>query len=149
MISIFDELVLNVLIHHIEPVLDVVFGPSWHLLDDFGPLVSNREPFFQNEDIFQQTKRIFLDLRVKEVYPTLSALLAVPGDSEAGVELVCNLGPLLGTIFSDQFNQLFIFSLDPVALLDGRLLVLVELVLALGVITARDEPCYLDPIILV
>lgn len=40
---ILDVLVLNVLEHHVEAILHVVLSPTWHLLDDLGPLVTNAE----------------------------------------------------------------------------------------------------------
>ena len=63
--------------------------------------------------------------------------------------MVSDLRPLLCTILTDQFHELLVFSFDPVTLLYGRLLVLVELVLALRIISSWDEPSDLDPVILV
>ena len=149
MISIFYKFVFDVLIHHVEPIFNVVFGSSGHLFYDLWPLVPYGKSFFKNKDIFAKTEGIFLDLRVEEVDPPLPTLLAVPGDTKASIELVSDLRPLLCTILTDQFHELLVFSFDPVTLLYGWLLVLVELVLALRIISSWDEPSDLDPVILV
>jgi len=149
MISIFYKFVFDVLIHHVEPIFNVVFGSSRHLFYDLWPLVTYRKSFLEDKDIFAETEGILLNLRVEEVYPPLSALLAVPGDPKTSIELVSDLRPLLCTILTDQFHELLVFSFDPVTLLYGWLLVLVELVLALRIISPWDEPSDLDPVILV
>jgi hypothetical protein len=76
-------------------------------------------------------------------------LLAVTGDPQASVELVGDLGPLFSAVFSNEFDEFFVLSFDPITFLDGRLLVLVELVLTLGIVSARDETSNLYPVILV
>lgn len=65
------------------------------------------------------------------------------------VEHDCNVAPLLGPILPNEPDQLLVLLLAPVTLLDGGLLVLVELVEALGVVAARDKSSNLYPIILV
>ena len=69
--------------------------------------------------------------------------------TEILVKLLRDLTPLFGAVLTDEFDQLLIFALHPITLLDGRFLILVELVLALRVVTARDEASDLDPVILV
>lgn len=49
----------------------------------------------------------------------------------------------------DEPHELLVLSLDPVALLDGRLLVLVELVLTLRVISPWNERGNFNPIVFV
>lgn len=149
MISIFDKFVFDVLIHHVEPIFNVVFGSSGHLFNNLWPLVPYGKSFFKNKDIFAKTEGIFLNLRVEEVYPSLSTLLAIPSNTKASIELIGDLRPLLCTILTDQFYELLVFSFDPVTLLNGWLLVLVELVLALRIISSWDEPCDLNPVILI
>jgi hypothetical protein len=39
-IAILDELILDVFVHHVESIFNVVLGPTWHLFYDFGPFVS-------------------------------------------------------------------------------------------------------------
>ena len=75
-------------------------------------------------------------------------MLAISGHTKICIELVGYLTPLLGSILSNQFDQFLIFSLDPVALLNRGLFILIEFILALGVIPARYETSNLDPIIL-
>jgi len=119
MIPVFYEVVLDVLIHHVEPVFNVVLCSSRHLLDNLRPLVTNRQPFLQNKDIFSKTERVFFNLRIKEVDPALSALLAVPGDTQASIELICDLRPLLGSVFANELDKLLVLSFDPVTFLDS------------------------------
>ena len=82
----------------------------------------------------------------QKVDPSLTALFAVSGRLQLGIELGGDSAPLLGAILSDQLNELFIFFLCPVALVDGRLLVLIELVQALGVISSWNEASDLNPV---
>jgi hypothetical protein len=63
--------------------------------------------------------------------------------------LVGDLTPLLRTIFPDKPDKLLIFSLDPVTFLDGRFLILIELILTLRVVSAWNEMGNLNPVILV
>ena len=146
---VLNELILDVLVHHVEPILNVVLSPSRHLLDDLGPLVPDVQALLKNEDVFGQAERVLFDLWVEEVDPPLSALLSVSGSTEILVKLLGDLAPLFGTVLSNQFDQLLILALHPVALLYGRLFILVELVLALRVVSAWDEAGDLDPVILV
>ena len=147
--SILDVLVLDVFEHHIESILNIVLGSARHLLDDFGPLVANAQSFLQDQDVLLQAEGILLDLRVQEVDPSFSALFTVAADVQTFVELRGDLAPLFGTVRPDEPHELLVLSLDPVALLDGRLLVLVELVLALRIITPRNERGNLNPIVFV
>lgn len=147
--TVLDELILYVFEHHIESILHVVLRPPRHFFDYFRPLVADAQSLLQYQYIFLQTEWLFLDLWVQEVDPALSALLAVSRHVQIDVQLVCNLTPLLCSLFSDETDQLFVLSLDPVALLYRRLLVLVELVLALRVVSARNEARYLYPVVLV
>mmetsp|Transcript_41430 Transcript_41430/g.63201 ORF Transcript_41430/g.63201 Transcript_41430/m.63201 type:complete len:224 (-) Transcript_41430:447-1118(-) len=149
MVPVLDKLILDVLKHHVEAVLHIILGSARHLFYDFRPFVSDGQSLLQDKDILFQAERVFLNLGIQEVDPALSALLSVPVDAQVGVQLVGYLTPLLGTVFAYQLNEFFVFPLNPVAFLDGRLLVLVELVLALGVVSARDESCDLYPVILV
>ena len=34
-ISVLDEFIFNVFVHHVESIFDIVLGSSWHLFDDF------------------------------------------------------------------------------------------------------------------
>jgi hypothetical protein len=34
-ISVLDEFIFDVFIHHIESIFDIVLGSTWHLLNDF------------------------------------------------------------------------------------------------------------------
>jgi hypothetical protein len=61
-----------------------------------------------------QSKGIFLDFWVQEVDPSLTALLSISLDVQILVELICNLAPLLGSVFPDQLDELFILPFDPV-----------------------------------
>ena len=149
MVAVFDELIFDVLIHHVEPILDVVFRSARHLFDDLRPLVADGESLLKDKNIFAYTEWILFDLGIQEIHPSFSALLAVSRDAKTSIELVSNLRPLLGAILSYELHKLLIFPLDPVTLLDRRLLVLVELVLALRIISSGDEPSDLDPVILV
>lgn len=99
---ILDEFVLNVLEHHIEPIFDIVFSSARHFLDNFGPLISNAESLFEDENIFLQTEGILLDFWIEEIDPSFSALFAIPVDLEALVELRGNLTPLLGSVLPDK-----------------------------------------------
>jgi hypothetical protein len=65
------------------------------------------------------------------------------------IDLILHLGPLFGAVLPNEFDEFFVLSFDPIALLDGRLLVLVELVLTLRIVSAWDEACNLNPVILV
>ena len=146
---ILNELVLNVLEHHVETVLDVVLCAAGHLLDDLRPLVANAETLLKDEHVFSERERILLDLGIEEVDPALSALLSVPVGAEIQVERGRNLAPLACAVLADQSDELFVFALHPVTLLNGRLFVLVKLVLALGVVPAWYEAGDLHPIVAV
>lgn len=76
-------------------------------------------------------------------------MLAVPGHAQASIELISNLGPLLGAVLTDQLDKLLVLPLDPVALLNCGLFVLVKLVLTLRIVATRDEAGNLYPIVLV
>ena len=67
--------------------------------------------------VLSQRKRIFLDFRVQEVYPSLTTLLAISTGAKLVIELRSNSAPLLGAVFSDQLDELLILSFCPVALL--------------------------------
>lgn len=58
-------------------------------------------------------------------------MLAVSVDPEDSIELGGYKTPMLGAVVVDQLYEFFVLSLCPVALLNGRLFVLIELVLAL------------------
>ena len=149
MSSILDEFIFDIFEHHVKSILHIVFSSSRHFFDDFGPFVSNTKPLFKDENIFCKAEWVFLDFRIQKVNPSLSALLTVSINGEILIQLVGNLTPLLCSIFSDEPDKLFIFSLDPIAFLYRRLLILVEFVLTLGVISPRDESSDLHPVILV
>lgn len=46
MVSILDELILDVLIHHVESVFDIVLSSTRHFFYDLRPFVSNGQSFF-------------------------------------------------------------------------------------------------------
>lgn len=56
---------------------------------------------------------------------------------------------MLGAVVVDQLYEFFVLSLCPVALLNGRLFVLIELVLALRVVSAWNKAGNLDPVVFV
>ena len=56
---------------------------------------------------------------------------------------------MLRTIISDKANKFLVFSSNPVTLLDCRFFVLIKFVLALWIISSRDEPCYIHPVIFI
>lgn len=76
-------------------------------------------------------------------------MFSISGNIEILIQLIGNLTPLLGAILSDESDELLIFSLNPVTLLDRRFLVLIELVLALRIVTAGNEMRNLDPVVFV
>ena len=120
MVSVLEELVLDVLVHHVESILGVVFCPSGHLLDDLSPLVSDFDLLLQDEDVFLNREWFFLDLRVKEVHPSLPALLSITVLSlelklvvvyifvillhEVIIEILCNLVPVLGAVLLNNLD---------------------------------------------
>lgn len=146
---VLDELIFDVFVHHIESVFNVILCPARHFFDDLGPLVADRQALLENKDVFGEAEWVLLDLWVQEVDPSFSTLFTISGGTKILVKLFRNLTPLFGTVLANQFDQLLIFTLHPITLLDGRFLILVELVLALRVVTARDEASDLDPVILV
>ena len=119
MISVLYQFILNILIHHIESILDVVFCSSWHILYDFRPFVSNGKTLLKNKDILRKVEWVLLDLRIEKVYPSFSALLSISSYLQILIKLVCDLAPLLGTVLSNKPDKLFILSLDPITLLYG------------------------------
>lgn len=146
---VLNKLIFDILVHHIEPIFNVVLCPTRHFFNDLGPLVADRQALLENKDVFSEAERVLLDLWVQEVDPPFSALFTVSVGAKILVKLLRDLTPLFGTVLANQFDQLLIFTLHPITLLDGRFLILVELVLALRVVTARDEASDLDPVILV
>jgi hypothetical protein len=119
-VSVLQEFVLDVLVHHVESILGVVFGSPWHLLNDLSPLVSNFDLFLQDKDVFLNREWLFLDLWVKEVDPSLPALLSITVLSlelklvvvnifvillhEVIIEILCYLVPMLGAILLNNLD---------------------------------------------
>lgn len=53
MISVLDEFILDVLVHHVESIFHIILRPTWHLLDDLRPLVADGEPLLQDQDVLR------------------------------------------------------------------------------------------------
>jgi len=148
-VSILYKFVFYVFVHHIETIFYIIFSSSRHFFYDFRPFVADWEAFFQDLNIFKQTERVFLNLRIEEVNPSFTTLLAVSSCIQIFVKLLGYLTPLFCAIFSDELHEFFIFFFYPVTLLNRRLFVLIEFILALWVITSRNKSCNLDPVIFI
>lgn len=83
---VLDVLILYILEHHVESIFDVIFGPSGHFLDYFGPLITYVESFFQDQNILLQSERIFFNLRIEEIHPPFAALFTIPIGTKIGIE---------------------------------------------------------------
>ena len=155
MISIFEEFVFDILVHHVESVFRVVFCPSWHLLDYLRPLVTDFDLLLQNEDVLLNRERLFLDLRIQEIDPSLPALLSITVLSfqlklfavkivvvllhQVVIEILCYLVPVLGPILLDNFDQLIVLFLTPYALFDAISPLLVVSIEALRIISPWNK----------
>ena len=147
MISIFDELILNSLEHHIEAILDIIFSSSRHLLDNLRPLITNWQSLLENLDILFQRERVSFDTRVQEVDPSLATLFSVTICIKALVELNGYVAPLFCAILTDQANQLFVLFFTPITFLNCWFLVLIKFVLTLRVIPTWNKSCNGNPVI--
>lgn len=65
------------------------------------------------------------------------------------VERGCYLTPLARAVLADEPDQLLVLLLDPVALMDRRLFVLIELVHALAIVSSGYKAGDLHPVVLV
>lgn len=142
-----DEIVFDVLEHHVEAIFDVVLCSTRHLLDDLRPLITNAEPSLQNEDVLFKREWILFNFRIQKINPALPTLFSIAVRAKACVEGRRNLAPLARAVLPNEPDQLFVFTLNPVALMNGRLFVLVELVHALAVVPTRNKTGYLHPVI--
>ena len=76
-------------------------------------------------------------------------MLSISGNPKVFVELIGDLAPLLGTILANKPDQLLVFPFDPIALLNRRLFILVEFILALRIIPAWNKASDFNPVVLV
>jgi hypothetical protein len=118
-ISVLDQLILNIFIHHIKSILNVVLCSPWHIFYDFRPFVTNGKTLLKDKDIFRKVEWVLLDFWIEKVDPSFSALLSISSHLQILIQLVSDLTPLLGTVLSNEPYKLFIFSLDPITLLYG------------------------------
>jgi len=144
-----NEIVLHVLEHHVEAVLHVVFSAARHLLDNLGPFVTDGDATLKNQYILLEGERVFLNFRIQKVDPPLPALLPVSVGVQLRVECRGDVAPLARAVQADEPDELLVLLLHPVALRDGRLLVLVELVHALAVVPPGYEARNLHPVVFV
>jgi hypothetical protein len=92
--------------HRIEPVLDLVFSPTWYFLCNLGPLVSNLLLLFKKEKVFLGSPWISLYVWREEIYPSFSALFALSlVVTHLSINLICYLLPLLLASLSHQLSQ--------------------------------------------
>ena len=163
-ISIFQKLILYILIHHVESVFRVVLRSTWHLFYYFCPFIADFYFLLEDENVFLDGEWLLFDLRIQKVDPAFSALLSIsiiPFELQLFIlqvfivlfhqVLIENeryLIPMLGTIFLHNLDELVIFFFAPNTFLDAVTSLLVIPVEALGVIATRDESRDLNPIIL-
>ena len=163
-ISIFQKLILYILIHHVESVFRVVLRSTWHLFYYFCPFIPDFYFLLQDENVFLDGEWLLFDLRIQKVDPAFSALLSIsiiPFELQLFIlqvfivlfhqVLIENeryLIPMLGTIFLHDLDELVIFFFAPNTFLDAVTSLLVIPVEALGVIATGDESRDLNPIIL-
>ena len=159
---VLNYIIFDTFVHHIEAVFNIIFGPSRHLLNNFCPFVSYLQSFFKKLDILFKWKRIFLYIRIQEIYPSFTALLSISKHrmltdairilhsqfSKIFIQHFSNLIPMPCSILLYDFNKLFVFLFDPTALFDWILLFLTKSILTLSVISARNEASNLYPVCL-
>jgi hypothetical protein len=61
---VLNKLILNILVHHIEPIFNVILSPARHFFDDLGPLVADGQALLKNKDVFRKAEWVLLDLWV-------------------------------------------------------------------------------------
>lgn len=146
LLELLQLLVLDLLEHAVEAILDRVFSATWQVLDDLTPSIADLLAKSKDLQVFLVGEGIPVDFWVQEVVPALSALLAVSRHAQVGIEQIGDLLPLLGALLRDDSEQLVIFSLLPLRLCDRGFVALVPLVLALRVITTWYELCDVLPV---
>jgi hypothetical protein len=124
----------------VELVLDLILGPTFDVLWDHGPLISDLLLFFQEDEFLSPGPRITLDIRTEEVDPSLSALL--PLSPRIAVILVNFFSDILPLLLSGLLNE----TSENVVLIDGPrqllrhwLVLGLPFVVALVVITPRNQ----------
>jgi hypothetical protein len=97
--------------------------------------------------VLLRAKRVSVDLWVKKVVPSLTALLPVSLDTENIVEGLSNFLPLLSTLVRNNPKELVIFFLLPLGFGNQGFVSLVPFILALSIVTAGNQLCHILPII--
>lgn len=100
----------------------------------------------ENSKIFFLRERIPIYFRVQEIVPSFTALFAVATDLKPFVQNFSYVLPLFSPFLSNDLEQLVVFLALPLGLSDVRLMILIPLILALGVISARNQACHILPI---
>lgn len=61
---VLNELIFDILVHHIEPIFNIILCPARHFFDDLGPLVADRQALLKNKDVFAKAEWVLFDLWV-------------------------------------------------------------------------------------
>ena len=94
-LKLLKLVILNLLIHAVEPVFNAILSSASQKLDDFRPTVANVLSEFEDLKIFLWGEGLPVDLWVEEVVPTLSTLFPISDHSKIVIEYLGNLLPLL------------------------------------------------------
>ena len=162
---VFEEFVSSIFEHHVITILHIIFSSSRHLFDNFCPSISYFQFLLEDENVLICWKRYFFDFWIEEIDPSLSALLTITFNAnwldvliiqfihsisfhEVLIENNRNLVPMFSAVSCDNLNQFIIFCFAPNTLLNAFSSLHVIPIETLTIISAWNEPRYLNPILL-
>lgn len=123
----------------IEPILDLILCSTLDFLGYQGPLVANQLLFLEKHQVLLGCPLFALDVRGKEIDPSLSTLLALSlVKTHPPVDFTCNLLPLLGSALTHELPKHGVLLEGPGHLLRLLLVLALPLIVTLVIVAAWD-----------